>query len=385
MAVLTNVLTPSVVTGIVSRIYTPGSPLQYYFGMEIGGKNTEQVLGRSYSYDLFDNIRDIVKFRQPATGPSTNAVNPVGRQTMTFARAYEKWPLDYELLNNIRAIGKNAGERDRQGASYMEAQARQLKQKHTNAREYLLGQLFTQGKAFFQFSGEDMIPVQSLGANAGMTLDWLIPAGNNGNQNGAFAANLNPTGGGNIITAAWSNTGTDISAQLDAINQAFQQLVGAPLALAVTNSTVWRFLLKNTGLQAQGGSVNAVFADYVMEDLRGPDGNKLGIFRGRLRAVPWLDWLIVDTGLNFNGTYAPWYPTTQCLVTFMINPEAYWMKMVEGSELVKENPMAPAVQRFGFWSWLREWDEPARVELHALQNLILEMRIPKGLMIGQVS
>jgi hypothetical protein len=142
-------------------------------------------------------------------------------------------------------------------------------------------------------------------------------------------------------------------------------------------------LVKNTSLQAQGGSVNAVFAEYVMEELRGPDGNKIGIFKGRLRAIPWLDWLITDTGLDFGSGFQRWYPGNA--VTFMIEPGPYWVKRVEGSELVKENPMAPAVQRYGFFSWLREWDEPARVELHALMNTILELRIPKGIMIGQVA
>lgn len=385
MAVLQNVLTPSVVTGIVSRIKTPGNPLSKYFKMEIGSPNigVETVIGRSYSYDIFDNLRTIAKFRQPGVGPSTNAVNPTGRQTNTFARVYEKWPLNYELINNIRAIGKNAGERDRQGAAYLEAQGKQQRKKYDNAIEYLIGMLLTTGKAFFQFSGDDMLPVQALGGNPGMTIDWLIPAGNNGLTGGAFAANLDPLGAGNIITAPWSNTGTDIPAQLDAINQAYQMLVGAPLALAITDSTVWRFLLSNTKLQAQGGSVNAVFSEYVMEDLRGPDGNKIGIFKGRLRAVPWLDWLVVDSGLDFGAGPVRWFPGN--MVTFMIEPDGTWLKRVEGSELVKDNPIAPAIQRYGYHAWLREWDEPARVELHAILNTILELNIPKALMLGQVA
>lgn len=383
MALIQNVLTPSVVTGVISRIFTPGNPISRFFKMEIGGSNVLQVEGRAYSYDIFDHVRSIAKGRQPGTGPATNAVNPVGRQTNTMARSYEKWAMNYEMLNNIRTLGKNAGERDRAGASYLSAQGGQLKQKYDNFVEYLVGMAITVGKAYFQFSGEDMIPVQSLGANTGMTLDWLIPAGNNGLTGGAFAANLNPLATGNIITAAWSNTGTDISTQIDQINQAFQQLVGAPLALAITDSTVWRYVLKNTSLQAQGGSVNAVFAEYTMEEVRGPDGNKLGIQRGRLRAIPWLEWLVLDTGLEFNGTFARWFPGTQ--VTFSIEPNPAWFKRVEGSELVKDNPMAPAIPRFGFWSWLREWDEPARIELHALINTILELNLPKGLMFGQVA
>ncbi len=389
MAILQNVLTPSVVTGIVSRIYMPGNPLSRFFGGQIDGPNTkkETVLGRAYSWDIFDNVRKAAYGRQPNTGPSTIAANPVGRQTNTFARCYEKIPLDYELLNNIRAIGKNAGERDRQGASYLEAQARQLRQRHDNFREFMWGGFLTQGQYSFQFVGDDMVPVLSLNGAPGMTVNYQIPAGNLPGFTGAWQANLNPLGTGNIISAPWSNNATDIATQIDQINQAFQQLVGAPLALVITDSTVWRMVVKNTSLQAQGGSVNAVFAEYEMTEERGPDGNKLGIFRARIRAVPWLEWLIVDTGLELGlpgqEVFNRWYPGN--LATFLVQPDAYWLKMVEGSELVKDNPMAPAVQRYGFHAWLREWDEPARVELHALQNAILEMRIPKAIQIARVA
>lgn len=389
MAVISNVLTPSVVTGIVSRLYMPGNPLSRIFGGQIGGPNnkTETVLGRAYSWDIYDRVRKAAYGRQPNTPASALPANPVGRQTSTFGRCYTKVPLDYEQLNNIRQLGQNAGVRDRQGASYLEAQARTLRETHDNFREFMWGGLLTQGQYSFQFVGDDMVPVMSLGSNPGMTVNYLIPSGNLPGFTGAWQANLNPTGGGNIISAAWSNTGTDISTQLDQINQAFQQLVGAPLALVLTDSTVWRYVLKNTTLQAQGGSVNAVFADYEMEDLKGPDGNKIGIFKGRLRAVPWLDWLVCDTGLETGllgqETFNRWWPGN--LVTFLVAPDPYWIRCVEGSELVKDNILAPPVQRFGFWSWIREMDDPARPELFALQNVILELRIPKGIMIGRVA
>lgn len=386
---LTRVLTPSVVTGIVSRIYTPGNPLSRFFGGQIQGPNTktETVLGRAYSYDIFDNIRKVSYGRQPNTGPSAMPRYPVGRQTYTFARSYTKIALDYETLNNIRTLGKNAGERDRAGATYLEEEGRRLKQTHDNFREFMWGNFLTNGQFSFQFVGDDMVPVLGLNGNPGMTVNYNLPAGNVPGFTGAWQANLNPLGAGNIINDAWSNTATDIGSQLDQINQAFQALVGAPLNLVICDSTVWRYVLKNTSLQAQGGSVNAVFSDYTMEDERGPDGNKIGIFRGRIRAVPWLDWIVCDTGLEIGTlgqeTFTRWYPGN--LATFMIQPGPYWLKVVEGSELVKDNPIAPAVQRFGFHSWLREWDEPARVELHGLQNVILECRIPSAIMIGRVA
>lgn len=379
MAVLQDLLAPSVVTGIVSRIRTPGNPLQKYFNMGIGGSNVTQVSGRAYSWDIFDNVRSISKGRAPGTGPASTALNPVGRQTQTFPRSYEKIPnLSYELLHNIRTLGKNAGQKDRMGMAYVENQLRQLKLRQEHWREYQLAMLLTAGKQFYAISGDDWIP-KAASATPGWEIDYRIPAGNKSTA----VPGLDPLGTGAIIDASWATASTNIPLHLHSINRAFQQLVGEPLALAVTDSLVWNHILNNTKLQAQGGSVNSVFAEYTRNDMVGPDGNSLGVFVCKLRAIPWLDWLIVDTGLDIDGTYTPWYGGTK--VTFMINPDPSWLKMVEGSEPVKDNPMAEAVERFGVWSWLREWDEPARIELHSLQNSIVEVNVPKGIMIATVA
>lgn len=380
MAVLQNILAPSVVTGIVSRIPTPAGPLSQILGVGIGGKKTKKVPGRSYSYDIMDNVRTIAKGRQPGVGPATHALAPIGRQTQTFVRSYEKTALDYETLLNIRQLGKDAGTRDRMGGEYVERQAFQQKLRQDHFREYMSAMLMTVGKAYYKFDGEDMIPVTSLSGVTGQTYDWLIPSANISSA----VPGLNPLGTSNIIDAAWSTASTNIPGHLDLISIAFQQLVGLPLSTVVTDSTVWNYVLNNTKLQAQGGSVNSVFAEYDIDQVfKDGDGNPINVYTARLRARPWLKWVIVDTGLEVNGTYTKWYDGTIC--TFMADPNALMIQGVEGSEIVKDNPMAPPVERFGFWSWLREWDEPARVELHSLQNFLIEFPIPKGLMIGKVA
>lgn len=386
MGILSNVLAPSVVTGIVSRIYTPQSVLQRYFGMQIGGPNVNQISGRAYAWDIFDNVRSLARGRAPATGPASVAPNPVGRQTNTFPRAYEKMALSYELIANIRTLGQNAGTRDRMGATYLDEQARIERIRHDNFREAQLGLLLNNGKFSVRFQGDDWIicPSRS-GGVAGYDVDYLVPSGNKSSS----IPGLAPISG-NIIDASWATASTHIPKHLDQINQAFQNLVGAPLGLVLTDSTVWRYALSNTDVINMGGSANMAYAQYEMEPLTGPDGQKVGMFVGVLKAVPWLKWLILDNGLEIDdgtGTgsapFTRWYDGTKA--TFMIDYDPYWMRFQEGSEPVKENPMAPAVERFGFHSWLREWDEPARIEIHTLQNCIPEMRIPKGLMIAKVA
>ena len=396
MAALSDILAPSIVTGIYSRIKPSGDALQKKRGMWPGSmisgeggilpgprvsQHEDCVESRAYSYDIFDHVRSIGKFRKPATGPSKIALNPTGRQTVTIHRSYEKIELSYELIANIRQLGQNAGTRDRMGARYLDAQLRELKQRQVNAREFFLAALLTQGTCAFQFDGDDEIPVLSLGANQGYVTDWLIPPGNKSVYSGAFVAGLNPTGTGNIITAAWNVAATNIPGNLDAINIAFQQLVGAPLSICICDSIVWNSILSNTSLQAEGGSVNPVLTEYDMESMRGPDGNLIGIFVARLRARPWIEWWVIDTGLEVAGVYTKWW-NNSC--TFLVDPDQTYLKIIEGGEPVKEQPWAAAQWRQGLYSWLREWDEPARVEAHALNNFTLELPVPKGVMISRV-
>lgn len=399
MAVVSDLLAPSVVTAIVSRIWAPGSALQKMMGLEIGSERNERTSGRAYSWDIFDHPRTIAIGRAPGVGPAAIPVNPVGRVSGTFPRAYEKVIVPYELLANLRTIGKNAGERDKMGAAYLEQQARYVKTRMGNFREIMLAGLLTQGSWYMQFSangGDDWFPVMTIGSNLGIQVNYQVPSGNLGNQNGAWSANLNPTGGGNIISAVWSNTATDIPSQLDQINQAFQNLVNAPLGVAITNSTVWRYLLKNTQIINQAGSANTPYAEYDYEEMRNEDGTRIGVFKGRLKAIPWLEWWIYDGGLETGGlpnfgsgsptaSYGAFYPATNPIVTFLAEPWRYYLKFMEGSEPVKDSPAAPAVERFGTHAWLREWDEPASVSLHCLTNCIPQLQIPKALMIGQVA
>jgi hypothetical protein len=379
MAIIQELLAPSVVDGMVSRIFTPGSVLQRFFGMQIGGPNVGQVMGRAYAWDVFDHVRAIMKARAPSTGPATIAANPVGRVSGTFPRGYEKLLLDYETLNNLRTIGANAGTRDRMGMRYLELQQVEIRQRADNFREFLLAMLLTQGTAGFRFDGDDWIPVSSLGSNLGWTIDWKIPSGNKSSA----IPGLNPLGAGNIIDASWATASTNIPGHLDAINQAFQNLVGAPLDLIICDSIVWNGVLNNTKLQAQGGSVNPTFDTYmVVEPMRTKEGKLIKVFQARLKARPWIRWLIVDTGLEIDSVYSPFWNGT--LATFMVEPDNWWFAMQEGSEPVKDNPIAPAIDRPGAYTWLREWDEPARVELHSIQNCIPELRIPKAVMQAKV-
>ena len=63
------------------------------------------------------------------------------------------------------------------------------------------------------------------------TIDYQIPAGN--------LTQLNMLGSGNILNADWATAGTDIPAQLHAINAAMIQLTGLGLAHVIVTSLGW--------------------------------------------------------------------------------------------------------------------------------------------------
>jgi hypothetical protein len=70
MATLQEILSPSVVTGVISRIRTPQSRLQNFFGMQLGGANNNPIGRRYFSWDIFDKTRQVAQMRAPGTGPS---------------------------------------------------------------------------------------------------------------------------------------------------------------------------------------------------------------------------------------------------------------------------------------------------------------------------
>lgn len=371
MAIDFNILAPSVVTGIVSRIFAPGEVMQRYFGFQIGGPNVRQIEGRAHSWDIFDNVRAPAMGRAPGVGAATIAVNPVGRVTATIARAYEKMPdISYEKLNNIRVLGENAGSRDKMGMAYLEKQAGVMRWRQNNFREWLTWGML-RGTCGFLVSGDDWIPVLT---SPTYTIDYQMPAGNK--------TQLNMLGAGNIIDQTWLTTTTDIPKHLDAINAAFINLVGAPLAFVACDSVVFRAVLNNLMVQSQAGAVNTPYAEFEETADKNEDGYPTGLRRARIKAIPWLEWIIYDGTLTINGTGTKLYDGTTA--TFGIQPNRTFCELVEGSELVKESPWGPAVERFGPHFWLREWDDPATVTLFGIQNSLVEHRIPKGMAFATV-
>jgi len=390
-AILQDLLLPSFVRDVISRVKLPARYLSRYFGwgwdgLNIGPRQSlETINGRAYTYDIYDNVRTVANARAPGATSGTVAPNSVGNNTVVLGRFAEKLPLDYNQLLAIRVLGKNAGDRDRMGTTYIDKQVMTLRQRAENVWEFITGALFNGGKYGYFFNGDDFVPTYDT-ANANVTVDLKIDTGNLGNLGGAFAATLQMGTGANIIDAAWSSIATDIITHVSKIDSAFQDLVGAPLEAIFVPSGVWNNVLQNTGIRNVTGSANQVNADFQQTNITLPDGTTLaGVRQGTLKPWPWIKWIVWDGSLKVAKTTptniinVKLLPPNQATFFCAGHNDGTWLKGIQGSEIVKDNDIAPPVERFGLYTWAMERADPARVWYHTLQNVGIELNIPKGI------
>ena len=371
MAVISynQILSAPVVTRAISRIKTPQSRFQSYLGMGPGGGNTTQRPGRNWVVDIFDKTRILAKGRAPATGPAVSPPNIIGKIPVMAARFHEKMHLDDERLFRIRPLGENWGMIDEMGQRYLTQQEGYMAQKFTNAREFMVSRLFRGGFDVVQ-RGDDWYPCE-LGTGT-FSIDYKVPAGNKGQ--------LDMLGDGNIIGTSWADAGANIIQDTLDINAAYEELHGLSLTDAWIDSTMYGYLLNNTGLKNAAGTANTVFQSYERSGFTGPDGIPDTGFNVVFRAIPWLTWHVYDAGLNIYD------PTTNTEVftkfidsTHVImhpSPSSIWLEMYEGSEPVRDNVLAAPVERFGLYAWTEATTQPGGFDLLTVDNAIPVLYIP---------
>jgi hypothetical protein len=388
MAILQDLLMPSFVRDRISRVFSPARYLSRSLGFNLGGANVNTVRGRVYTYDIYDNVRTVSNARSPSSPAGTIAANPVGNNTVTLGTFKEKLPLDYNQLLQIRRIGEGASDIDVMGARYIDLQVMTLKQRSENAREFITGALLGNGGKYgYFFSGDDWVPTFDI-TNANIVVDCKIDTGNILDSAGAWGAGLQMGTGSNIITATWATAATDIPAALDGISSAFQDLVGAPLQRIYCGTDVWSNVIQNDKVKAVAGTAN-ISAEFSQTEDVGPDGQKTGLIKCILKARPWIEWYVWDGSLRLPATNATTFGNVKMLkrgfITFMVDPaSAKWMSAVEGSDVVKDNDLAPPVERYGYYAYAMEKADPARVWYHTQQILGLELNMPKGMGWAQV-
>lgn len=354
---LPSMLQPGVLSEVVSRVKVINTRLQNFMGVA-----TEQKAGRQFAWDIFDETREVEPGRMPGTGPSRQAPQSVGTVSGTFPRVHSSIQLPYEMLGNIRQLG--GLELDPSGESYVTRQIARMKQRYTNHKEMQFAGLL-RGKYYLSQVGDDLNASLTSGT---VTIDYQVPSGNLGS--------LDMLGTGAIISALWSSSSTDIPAQLNAINAAFEQLVGRPLTDVWVSSVGMNYVLTNDKVKALSGTANVVFDS----DVRDPDTNDRKVV---LKGIPWLTWHVTDGVVAFSGVNTKIIPDNRA--SFMPKPDPSWVAYMEGSEVVIEYPGAPPTMRYGQHFWAESITKPAGYELIGVMNGLPALYAPKCLAWGTIA
>jgi len=396
-----DILQPQIIANAYSTVSPPAIAVQKLFGWETYSLaaqseeifkaaitntpeanmmtgNYEDFPTRSGSYDIVDFSRDIAGEAVPGSPSKTIKPKSVGNVNFTLPRSAETVPLLLEqIYQNHRPIGGPTASLDTRGERYIRKEIVHLYERMANKVEFQTCAML-RGKSYLHKDGDSTY--QSFTASGAIaTVDY---------QHEAAGGDLEDTGGagsGTIDAGDWDNVGTDIPKQIKQMSKYLEQAVGQPLGFIVCNSAVWNDVLNNTAVRNQAGSANTPFTEYNLVDRNG-----IRSFMGRLRGIPWVQFLIVDYGLNiYNGTSEAY---TQLLpddyAAFMPNPSDEWATYYRGCEPVVLRPYegpATTVQPCGFFTWSYVKDDPASYELKAVHNGMPILPRPKAIQYKKVS
>lgn len=356
--------------GVYSRITQPGERLQRFFGMQIGGPAENKQRGRMFIFQYFDHTRDVAVFRSPGTAPASVSNQVIGRVSGTFGRTHEKKIMEYETLGNLRPLEMNSPV-DPAGQQYITRQQKHLYQRFSNARELAVAGMI-RGSLGFVISGESLIPVFSGGD---FTVDFNIPSTNKSKLKKADDST-------DIIGATWSSASTKIVDHLVEIEQVSEFRTGRPIRHVWTDSKVWNYVINNTQVQQLAGTAATPYATWDMVEETGPDGKPIRYFNAIIKGYPHIQWHVYNSGLNINGTYTRFFDGTSAM--FCPDPDPDWIEMGVGSEFVVETPGQAAVEQTGFFAWGKTSDEPASIQLLAVDNFMPFLYIPKAIYFATV-
>lgn len=369
-----SLLSPLVVLDRISRLDLPGTSISRLLGWNIANFASATLQGatreyplRTGQYDIFDITRKIASGRVPGTGPSKQKPQKVGTVQFTIPRSAEMIELTDEDLDNRRQLGGNASMIDRNGLRYVEAQIEYLAQRFSNIIEFQAAAMCRGSYTFDQ--NDDDLEHRFTGGE--LSIDFQIPAGN---KDG-----LDMLGGGNLIGASWATAGTDIPLHLININKAFVELTGQGLAHIICRGQTWNNVINNDKVKAQAGSSYAPFDTY--------NRKSAGEFTAVLRALPWLQWHIVDYGLEVWDGSAYTYETLleDDHAIFMPEPNPRWVEYIVGGERVTEGPNGRKSFQYGFYPYSYPTHHPSGRVLAAVFNGLPSLLRPKAIAYGDTT
>jgi hypothetical protein len=370
-----EILAPEVIIREVTRIQLPATMLSDLFGWGLSARdpskqdkaNTVDYDLREGSYDVYNRTQDIAPASVPGSSNTEIKPQPSGKVRFVIPRSAQQLSLKHEDLINRRMIGAPVTAVDQMGENYIARQQRTMAELVANMIEFQTAAMLRGSYMFDQFGDE----LRQGFSGGDVTIDYQIPAGNK-NQ-------LNMLGTGDIIAASWANTSTDIPAHIMAINDAMNALNGMGIEHAICRSSTFMYVLNNTKVAAQAGTVNTPFMSY---DQVGP-----GRFRAVLRAIPWLTWHIVDYRLRIwdGSAYALTGLIGTDQVTFMPTPNPSWVQYYNGSEVVTEGPNGVMALRRGYYPYAYPSWNPSGWVLGQVHNGFPALYVPSAIATADVT
>lgn len=369
---LGELLQPQVIVDTISKVSVGKGSLSQLLGFDLGSSKIKKVPTRYASFRIFNQVRQPAAFTAPGTGPSVVPPNPVGTQQVGMARLHEKIILDAEQLGNLSRIDGPNAQIDSMGQDYIGRQVEFMAQKVNMSVETMTAS-FLRGALYLQANGSRYEPYMSTPSGNYLTVDFGLPAGNK--------SQLNMLGAGNIISLSWANPAAPIIADLSNVRSAMVQLTGMPLANVICNSLFFHtYVIKNTDVRTIGGAVQAPMDAFQYMDSKAEGGFPLAGMaqKVKLKAIPWIDWYLVDDVVSIGGS-DPVYSTGTGTLTkvvpddgaFLLPPiDGTWCQMWHGGELVAEDYGKPMQLKMGLSAWRRFDIEPTTVNLLTLLNFL---------------
>jgi hypothetical protein len=371
-----------VITRVVNRIQTPLTMFQDFLGLRTGSPGTDVIKGRDAGWDIFDRTRTFAHGRAPDVGPEKVAQKPSGHQSAQLFRSHESTVILDNEVYKTRPLGAQIGSTvDLRGRQYIARQIGYITQRMRNQREWMMSRLFRGGFNIERAGDTWKLKNYNTSAADEIQVNYQLPA--------TSQDKLDLGTGADILTE-WT-TSADVADQLLKINAAFTRIHGRALKHVWVNSTALTNLLNNTKLQAQGGTANIIFRQFLRnEELSSADGVPNTGFDVVFRSVPWVTFHVYDGVMSSDGDVdgtsttdmAKLIPDDKAI--FLPDPDMDWVGLVEGTEVVSPNVMSAGREQVGFGSWATRVIDPPGFELKMIDNYLPVLYVPTCVAYGDI-
>ena len=373
MAALQSLLSPQVLTKVISQKAKTSDWLINLMGLGPGGKNeVYEGHGRQGAFNIFDHTRKVALGRAPGTAAGRSAGNPMGQTLFTYPRMHDSLSLPAEILHNLSKISDPAV-RDKSGADMIARQTDYLGEKSANWRKaMLIGML--RDSLYYTVDGDDV----KFSYTSGIRINFQMPAGNQ--------TPLDMLGEGDIIGTSWSNADCDIPDHLGKINRAFQILCGGRLAGAFITHQIFNYIRRNNVVQEEHGTSMPPYLRYEVLDVEVSPGKTMkNVLVVELRSFPGCTFYVtdevIDLGYVSSESLQPIVPANKGIF-LGFEPGDPVVQCYQGSEPIAEYDGAPENEKIGFAAWSVKRSNPTATELFTLDNALIVNHIPKALAVG---